>query len=443
MRRWISVRSFTAELGKSKVGKGATEQESREVRGQESKGAWEQKTIGDVLNYFLPCTFIFRLRDPDKSLPSCSFAVPHEPKHLTEEDAGTPGRGDTERIGFPRYAGCVTPFGVSVQGSESPTASSIQSLEVRQGLRPRLTSVCAPPLSPSGRLPLWASLNPRLERGMSPERSYKVGFRGSKLDEIALGRRGDTGKNNLCFSRSPFRFCLLGVISIFDPNLVQMLSADPSLSPLSSIPNVRPEIIVIGTSLGGLHALEVLLAGLPKNLQVPVAIAQHRHKDSDNSLCVFLQAQCALPIKEAEDKEAIMPGCIYLAPADYHLLVEAGDLREDWQSKHQAGARHTFALSTEAPVLYARPSINVLFESAAEAYGKKVLGVILTGASNDGTQGLLKIKANGGLAVVQDPTTAASPTMPKAAIAAVAVDWILPLRDIAPLIVNLCHSALR
>jgi two-component system chemotaxis response regulator CheB len=123
--------------------------------------------------------------------------------------------------------------------------------------------------------------------------------------------------------------------------------------------------------------------------------------------------------------------------------VEAGDLREDWQSKHQAGAHHTFALSTEAPVLYARPSINVLFESAAEAYGKKVLGVILTGASNDGTQGLLKIKASGGLAVVQDPTTAASPTMPKAAIAAVAVDWILPLRDIAPFIVNLCHPALR
>ncbi len=361
------MRSFTAELGKSNVVKGARELGSREVSRQGSKGARELKTIGDFLNYFLPCTLILLLPDQDNSLPSCSLAVPPESEHLT------PGHG----------------------------------------------------------------------RGMSPRRSCQLGFHGSKLDEIALEKRRGKGKKNLSFSGSPFSFVLPGVINIFDPNLLPMLSADPSLSPLTSILKVRPEIIVIGTSLGGLHALEVLLAGLPQNLPVPVAIVQHRHKDSDNSLCVFLQAQCALPIKEAEDKEAIVPGCIYLAPADYHLLVEAGDLREDWQSKHQAGAHHTFALSTEAPVLYARPSINVLFESAAEAYGKKVLGVILTGASNDGTQGLLKIKASGGLAVVQDPTTAASPTMPKAAIAAVAVDWILPLRDIAPFIVNLCHPALR
>jgi two-component system chemotaxis response regulator CheB len=242
--------------------------------------------------------------------------------------------------------------------------------------------------------------------------------------------------------------------------------------------NGCPEIVVVGTSLGGLHALEVLLAGLPDNLPVPMAITQHRHRDSDDSLCVFLQGHCALPLKEAEDKEVILPGRVYLAPADYHLLVEAGyshqvttkdmalpalqrtnDTSENnmvsqrnLQDRQKVGVP-TFALSTEAPVLHARPSIDALFESAADAYGEKIIGVLLTGASNDGSQGLIKIKANGGLVIVQDPTSAESPTMPKAAIsafkqqrstnAAIAVDWILPLHDIAPLIVNLCHLALR
>lgn len=194
-----------------------------------------------------------------------------------------------------------------------------------------------------------------------------------------------------------------------------------------SLGNSPYALIVVGTSLGGLRALEILLAGFPKRFSVPVAIVQHRHKDSDDSLSTFLQRQCTLFVVEAEDKETIVPGRVYLAPADYHLLVEA---------KH-------LALSTEAPVFYARPSIDVLFESAADAYAERVIGVILTGASQDGTQGLAKIKANGGLAIVQEPTTAESKTMPKAAIASVAVDWILPLDEIAPLLVNLCHPALR
>jgi two-component system, chemotaxis family, protein-glutamate methylesterase/glutaminase len=194
------------------------------------------------------------------------------------------------------------------------------------------------------------------------------------------------------------------------------------------------KIIVVGTSMGGLHALQVLLPALPKSFRVPVAIAQHRHKDSDESLSIFLQQYCALPLTEPEDKDKIAPGQVYLAPPDYHLLVEFGH----------------FALSTEAPVKQARPSIDVLFESAADAYGENV---ILTGASNDGSQGILKIKQRGGLAIVQEPTTAESPTMPKAAIAALQhqrIDkapyssyWILPLHDIAPFIVNLCHLALR
>lgn len=185
------------------------------------------------------------------------------------------------------------------------------------------------------------------------------------------------------------------------------------------------ELVVVGTSLGGLHALEVLLAGLPKGFPVSVAVVQHRHKDSENTLSFFLQQHSLLPLKEPEDKEAIVPGQVYLAPADYHLLVEPG----------------SFALSTEAPVEYARPSIDVLFESAADAYAEKVIGVILTGANQDGAQGLAKIKAHGGLAVVQEPATAFSPTMPQAAIALVRVDWILPLSEIAPFVVNLCQPA--
>lgn len=204
-------------------------------------------------------------------------------------------------------------------------------------------------------------------------------------------------------------------------------------SGMSYYPNRKTAIasdyamVVIGTSLGGLRALQVLLAGLPKDFPLPVAIAQHRHKNSDETLSLFLQQHCVLPVTEAEDKEAILPGRVYLAPADYHLLVE-GD---------------RFALSTEAPVCYARPSIDVLFESAADSYGEKAIGAILTGASSDGSQGLLQIKRRGGLAVVQEPTTAEAKTMPNAAIAAVAVDWIVPLGEIAPLIVKLCNRAVR
>ena len=142
------------------------------------------------------------------------------------------------------------------------------------------------------------------------------------------------------------------------------------------------KLIVIGTSWGGLRALKVLLSGLPKQFSVPIAIVQHRHKDSDNTLTLFLRRHSALPVEEAEDKAAIVPGQVYLAPADYHLLVEGGD----------AVTQPYFALSTEAPVLYARPSIDVLFESAADAYAEGVVGVILTGASQDGARGLAKIK---------------------------------------------------
>lgn len=183
-------------------------------------------------------------------------------------------------------------------------------------------------------------------------------------------------------------------------------------------------IVAVGTSLGGLSALKKVLEGLPGDFPVPIAIVQHRHKGSDSTLSVFLQQFTSLPIQEVEDKDEIQPGRIYLAPADYHLLVEPG----------------YFALSTDEPVSFARPSIDVLFESAADIYAKQVIGVILTGANQDGSRGLERIKMRGGLAIVQEPVTAECSIMPEAAISAVAVDLILPLSEIASHLVQLCLS---
>ncbi|HYP00885.1 MAG TPA: chemotaxis protein CheB [Pyrinomonadaceae bacterium] len=182
------------------------------------------------------------------------------------------------------------------------------------------------------------------------------------------------------------------------------------------------EIVVVGTSYGGLSALQTLLPALAPDFPLPVVIVQHRGKDTDN-LCEFLRRHSALPLTEPNDKEAIAPGRVYLAPRDYHLLIE----------------RDGFALSTEAPVGYARPSVNVLFESAADIYRRHVVGVILTGANADGARGLAKIKAYGGLAVVEDPAGAKSSGMPQAAIAASAVDAILPLPAIAPYLNQICQ----
>jgi two-component system chemotaxis response regulator CheB len=186
---------------------------------------------------------------------------------------------------------------------------------------------------------------------------------------------------------------------------------------------VTPQIVLIGTSSGGLSALQVLLPGLGEKFPCPVAIAQHRGKDGGAGLRGFMQKSCRLPIEEPEDKTPIAPGHIYLAPRDYHLLVEKGH----------------FALSTDAPVWYARPSINVLFESAADAYAEKAVGVILSGANGDGARGLAAIKARGGTAIVEAPETAAYRAMPEAALAATQVDRILPLAEIAPFLNHICQ----
>jgi two-component system, chemotaxis family, protein-glutamate methylesterase/glutaminase len=185
------------------------------------------------------------------------------------------------------------------------------------------------------------------------------------------------------------------------------------------------ELVAIGTSLGGLSALKTLLEFIPKGFSAAIAIVQHRHRESDQALSSFLQHFTVLPVHEVEDKEFIQPGHIYFAPADYHLLVEDG----------------YFSLSVDAPVSYARPSIDVLLESAADVYGERVIGIILTGANQDGVQGLSALKARGGKAIVQAPNTAESPILPAAAIASVAVDWVLPLAQIAPLLMHLCGDS--
>lgn len=190
---------------------------------------------------------------------------------------------------------------------------------------------------------------------------------------------------------------------------------------------VRPELIVIGCSMGGMEALETILCSLPANFETPIAIAQHRHKKSSDSLPEYYRRSCKVRTIDADDKQWIQPSTIYFAPADYHLLVEKGE----------------FSLSVDEHVHYSRPSIDVLFESAADAYGKALIGVILTGANNDGAAGVKRIKKQGGLVVAQDPKTAEATEMPDAAIATGAVDQILPLERIGPFLVERCGLAVH
>jgi two-component system chemotaxis response regulator CheB len=185
-------------------------------------------------------------------------------------------------------------------------------------------------------------------------------------------------------------------------------------------------LVVIGASWGGLDALNVVLGGLPERFDAPVAIVQHRSALSvDDGLAATIDRGSALPVVEADDKVVLVPGTVYLAPADYHLLVERpGQL----------------ALSVDERVNQARPSIDVLFESAADAYGGEVIGVLLTGANEDGAAGLRAIRDRGGLCVVQDPATATRSRMPQSAIDAGAADVVAPLPQIAALLADRCAS---
>jgi two-component system chemotaxis response regulator CheB len=187
------------------------------------------------------------------------------------------------------------------------------------------------------------------------------------------------------------------------------------------------DAVVIGASAGGLTALEVLLPCLPVHYHLPVIIVQHSHPGSDDFLTRYLNNKCRLIVKQADDKEPVLPGVVYFAPPNYHLLIEMD---------------HSFSLSVEEPVNFARPSIDVLFETAAEAYGSRLMGIILTGASADGARGLMKIKSAGGIAVVQDPRTAEAQIMPKSAISAGEVDFILPLEAIGKFLARLSDGVM-
>lgn len=178
------------------------------------------------------------------------------------------------------------------------------------------------------------------------------------------------------------------------------------------------EIVVVGTSTGGLKALQVLLSGLPVGFPLPIVIVQHRGKDSASGLCEFLSQSSNMAVTEPEDKEPVRRGHAYLAPRDYHLLLENG----------------SFALSTDPAVGFARPSIDVLFESAADEYQARVIGVILTGANRDGARGLAAIKSRGGLTLVEDPDSAACRELPQITIAVTRPDWVLPLAEIGSLL---------
>ena len=185
------------------------------------------------------------------------------------------------------------------------------------------------------------------------------------------------------------------------------------------------EIVVIGCSMGGMRALQVIFEALPKDFPLPVAVVQHRYRTSNESLPAFLRRHSHLDVVDADDKQWLRPGTIYLAPADYHLMVERGEM----------------TLSVDARVEYSRPSIDVLFESAADAYRDGVIAVVLTGANADGAAGAAMIKKRGGFVIVQDPETAESPEMPRAAIAESGVDRILPLERIGPFLVELSRCS--
>ena len=184
------------------------------------------------------------------------------------------------------------------------------------------------------------------------------------------------------------------------------------------------EVVVIGASLGGYHALIRVLGGLTRAFPLPVVVVQHRCAESGEPLKSAIQKHIQLKVKEAQDKEVPLPGHVYLAPADYHLLLDRGCMQ----------------LSVDPPVNSARPSLDVLFESAADAYGDAVVAVVLTGASRDGALGAAAIKHRGGKVIVQDPNSAESSLMPRAAIAAVPVDHIVPLSEIPGLLNRWCAS---
>ena len=183
-------------------------------------------------------------------------------------------------------------------------------------------------------------------------------------------------------------------------------------------------VVAIGTSWGGLTAMSQLLGALPADFAIPIAIVQHRSKDSDKLLSQLLQDATPLTVCEIEDKDLLEPGKVHVAPANYHLLIENG----------------YFSLTVEEPVRYSRPSIDVMFTSAGDTYRKEAIGVVLTGANEDGARGLAHIVKRGGKALVQAPKSAEIPIMPEAALRAVPSAEALPLPQLSKRLIELSHE---
>lgn len=195
-----------------------------------------------------------------------------------------------------------------------------------------------------------------------------------------------------------------------------MLKARAAPPPPNAAPMREIEAVVIGASAGGIEAVSMLLAALPHDFTPAVLVVIHVPAANQNLLVEVLAPRCALGVQEAADKASIRGGMVYLAPPSYHLLVEPD---------------RSFALSADAPVNYSRPSIDVLFESAAYAYRDRLLGIVLTGANADGADGLAQVRAFGGRAWVQEPDGAVASMMPASAIERAGADRILSLPDMA------------
>lgn len=188
------------------------------------------------------------------------------------------------------------------------------------------------------------------------------------------------------------------------------------------MPARKPEVVVVGASAGGVEALLGLFGGLPAGYGLPLVAVLHLPDNRESLLPDLFARRLALRVKEAQDKEVLQPGTLYFAAPGYHLCIEAD---------------RSFSYSREEPVHFSRPSIDYLFESAADAYGAKAMGILLTGANQDGAAGLYTIKQRGGVTVVQDPQEAQVATMPEAALALHQPDYILSLRGILALLAEL------
>ena len=188
---------------------------------------------------------------------------------------------------------------------------------------------------------------------------------------------------------------------------------------------MKYEAIVIGLSSGGMNAIKKLLYSLSSAFPAPIIIVQHLGSRSDSTWISNLDQNCKLQVKEADEKEAIIKGRVYIAPPNYHLLIEKDK---------------TFSLTIGEKVNFARPSIDLLFESAADAYTQALIGVVLTGSNHDGANGLKRIQEKGGFIMVEDPLTAESPGMPASAIALTKPDRILPLDELIKELIRMVQN---